>query len=320
MRFDCQSPFTWEHLNKKVRQTLGCQSNVFVYRGTHQALFETCLGLHLRFSHKRKLIAEVGLGDHYKNLEVEMAKLGVRFKSRFEDEMEKEVKQSLVYIHDLDDSLTAELYNHIETLKKLATTKLYRIHIAHHLFLQKKTFIQKLSDFDIIICALNQKYALVFTGEKVVLPVLTVGQLSWDLERDYLEILPFIDSDQKSYQPEISEFEANLPEGLLPWFQTEDKRIFDRSVVVLKNDDASALLELMAEEGIKAEGLGCHNPIEAASYCRWENQTWFDQASQFSRTEEDMRGLLAISGETLTDPNFKQKLTSALEKLHKLST
>lgn len=321
MRVDAQKPIEWRQINQKIQEKLNCNSKVYVYRGIHQALFETCLGLHLRFSHKRKVVAELGFGDHLKKTEVELAKLGVRLRNQFEEGIEKEEQSTLAYIHDLDDSLSAELYDHIETLKGVAPTKMYRIHIAHHLFHIKKTFIQKLTDYDIMVCALNEEYALVFTGEKIVLPTLTVGQLAWNLKRDVANVIELISSDAPTNQSAIQEFEQSLPDGVKPWFDQETaKRIYDRSVVILDGHDGSAMVELLSEElGLKIGEPGAKNALESVSYCRWQNESWFEQAPFYSRTENDLRGMLIIDGQII-DGQFKEAFSKCLQKLKELSS
>ncbi len=320
MRLDAQSPFVWRQINEKIKQQLGCDSRVFLYRGLHQAVFETCLGLHLRFGHKRKIVAEAGFGDHLSQTEIELAKLGVRFKDRFDEDIAKEEKGCLAYIHDLDDALTAELYDHIETLKSIAATKIYRIHLAHHLFHIRKSFVQSLSEFDIIIVALSSDYSLVFTGEKVVLPRLTVGQLPWNFETDWPPVLQALETQEKLFQSEITKFETDLPTGVQPWFTEQPaRRIHDRAVVILKDHDGAALLDLLNQAlGIETCPLGHSNPIEAASLCRWNNDSWFQQAEKVGRSRQDMQGLMMIDG-SIINAEFTETFKACFEKLKELS-
>lgn len=320
MRMSTQSPFEWQELNQSLKEVLSTEANVFVYRGLHQALFETCFGLHLRFSNKKRVIAETGFGDHLKKLEVELSKRGVRVKSEFSADMSSEEKETLVYLHDLDDAITAEVYDHIQTLKQLTETKIYRIHVAHHLFHIKKSFIQKLSEFDIMVCALSPEYALVFTGEKVVLPQLTVAQLAWNKKVDGDNIKDLIVSNHSLYPKEVQAFESSLPEGVEPWFDQNASRIFDRAAVVCKNHDASAIRELLLEEmQIENNYPGQHGPIETASYCRWQNEVWFEQAESKQRSKNDMRGLLLIDGAIIND-EFTQKFLACYQKIGELSS
>ncbi|MCJ8276282.1 MAG: hypothetical protein HRT44_13380 [Bdellovibrionales bacterium] len=245
MRVDGKDPFVWNQLNQLIKAQLGCESKVMVFRGLHQAIFETCLALHLKFGHKRRIVAQMGFGDHMRETELELAKLGVRIKDNFEEDMVKEEKANLAYIHDLDDSLTAELYNHIDTLKKVSETKMYRIHVAHHLFHYKKTFIQKLSEYDMIICSLDKYYSLVFCGEKVSLPQLSVRYVPWDLQKDGAEIMKLLKKDNKEMKNEVVKFESSLPQGVEPWFtKMPASRIYDRAMVIFKDIDAHAFMEL----------------------------------------------------------------------------
>lgn len=321
MRFNVKDPFAWDQLNLKVKQAIGCESKVMVYRGIHQALFEITMGLHIRFGHKRKIVAKIGFGDHLHRTELELSKQGVRIKTQFDEGMDKEEKNTLAYIHDLDDSVTGDLYNNIETLKQVAATKIYRIHVAHHLFHFKKNFVQKLSEYDLCVCSIDRDYALVFCGDKITLPQLSAQQLPWDPEVDSEKILNIIEAPPKEFQKEIISFETSLPPGIEPWFtKAPCPRIYDRAVVSLKNMDAFAFMELFYKEN----NLEMHRPMdqgimETTSYCRWQNDLWFQQASQFSRTEDQMRGLLCIDGKAINS-EFTEKFKKAYENLKKLSS
>lgn len=320
MRVDGKDPFVWDQLNQKVKTELGCESKVLVFKGLHQALFEVCLGLHLKYSHKRKIVAQIGLGDHLRDTELELAKLGVRIKDKFDEDMAKEEKATLAYIHDLDDSLNGELYNHIDTLKEISSTKIFRIHIAHHLFHFKKSFVQKLSEFDMCICSLDRDYALVFCGDKVSLPSLSVSQLPWDLNKDGEKLSQILNSGIKEKQKEVIAFESSLPEGVKPWFTVAPaRRIYDRAVIMFKDVDAFAFMELFSKEhGVNLQQPGQKGMFETSSYCRWQNDIWFNQAKYFSRTAEDMRGLLCIDAAAI-DVEFTKKFIQTFENIKSLS-
>ncbi|MCB0377018.1 MAG: hypothetical protein KDD33_00870 [Bdellovibrionales bacterium] len=317
MRIDSRNPVAWDELNSRIRMHLKCHSKVLVYPGLHHALFETCLGLHMRFPAKRRIYAELGFGDHLKNIEVELAKKGVRLKAGMDDEFEE--KSVLTYIHDFDDALTAELYNHMETLKGISQTKVFRIHLAHHMFHFNRKFTTSLTDFDICICSLDRRYALVFYGEKVNLPHLAVTELAWD-QADEKNILELIDRPAEQYREAIAGFESSLPSGVVPWF---DKfpypRLYDRALVSLKNHDGAAFVELFRQKFNSAEiPLGEHAPLESVSYCRWHNDSWFQQAVTMGRTAEDLQGLVAIDG-CIINESFKKQFSQVLEELNQLS-
>lgn len=321
MRLDAQPPYIWRQINQVIKEKLGGSNQVFLYRGMHHAIFETLMGLHLRFTHKRKLVTEIGLGDHLSHSEVELAKLGVRFKTEFETDMAKEEKACLAYIHDLDDALTGELYNHIETLKKVAGGKIYRIHLAHHLFQVKKSFVKNLSEYDIIIVSLSRDYALVLCGEKVSFPLLSAPQLPWSIESDARAVVQLMDKQVKLFQPEISQFESALPSKVRPWFRKQSaRRIYDRAVVTLEGYDGAAMMSLL-NQALKVESspLGGDNAIETLSQCRWQNEVWYQQAERFDKTPEQIQGTIIISG-ALVNTALSQVFKECLQKLDKLST
>ena len=91
------------------------------------------------------------------------------------------------------------------------------------------------------------------------------------------------------------------------------------SVQVIKEMDAYAFMELFYKES----GLEMHKPMEeglmeTTSYCRWQNDLWFQPAKNFSRTESQMRGLLCIEGKVL-NPEFLEKFKNTFNNLKKLS-
>ncbi len=321
MRIDAQPPYVWRQMNQFVKDKLGSPNNVYIYRGMHHALFETLVGLHLRFSHKRKIVSHIGFGDHLAHVELEMAKMGVRFKNEFEEDINKEAKSVLAYVHDLDDALTGELYNNIETLKNLQEQKIYRVHLAHHLFGVRKSFVKNLSDYDIIIVSLNSGYSLVFTGKKVVLPFMTVPQLPWSIETDLVQVMKSIEIEVKMYQPEINQFETSLPGGVKSWFrETSARRIYDRAIVYMEDHDGAAMLELLKKAmNVDSNPLGADNKFETASLCRWQNEVWFQQAEAKGLLRQQMQGMVIIDGSVLNTA-FSQVFKDCFQQLVKLST
>jgi hypothetical protein len=220
----------------------------------------------------------------------------------------------------LDDALTAELYNHIETLKLIQKHKIHRIHLAHHLYSVKKSFVKNLSDLDIIIVSVDQNYALVFTGEKVTLPILTVAQLPWSVEKDLVAVLTSVESQKQLFQSEIHQFEAALPSGVRPWFREKmAPRIFDRAVVVLKDHDGAAMMELLKKVlSVESAPLGADNKIETTSMGRWQNEIWLRQAEKRGLEAEQIQGTVIIDGQVLNTA-FSQVFKDCLNQLEQLS-
>lgn len=314
---DGQTSLVWREINKKIQEQLGSEQKAFVFRGVHAALFEICLGLHLRSSHKRKIMCEAGYGDHLRHTEIELAKLGVRLKSTFEESVEQDEKATLAYIHDIDDALTAERYDHTASLKRIEATKIPRVHIAHHLFAFDKKIPSSVLDYDILVCGLSENYALVIAGEKVTVPTFMTSQWAWDPVVDAEALIKLASETKKETQQEILAFESNLPSGVEPWFQDgKSKRLFDRAAIVLKGRDSFAMQELIYKEWSKPmPPAGSHVLVESASYCRWANEVWFEQAERNQRSREDIQGLLFIDGSILT-PEFKAVFSRCLQKLN----
>ena len=60
------------------------------------------------------------------------------------------------------------------------------------------------------------------------------------------------------------------------------------------------------------------NLFETASFCRWQNQNWFQQVKKLGRPEEHIRGLVSIDSKQI-DTLFPSAMSTALEKLLELS-
>lgn len=321
MRINAQASFQWQEINKRIQGELNCQSRVFLYQSFNQAVFEVLLGLHFRYPQKKKIVTDLGFADHTKTAEVELARLGVRLKDKFNEDIQSEESEVLAYVHDMDDAITAELYNHLETLKKLAGIKVMRVHLAHHLLQERQSFINKLSDYDIVIAALDYDLALVFTGEKVSFPFLGVATQPWDAQRDWPDLLKRLRPLCPTYEKAIERFESSLPEGVRPFFtDRERQRLYDRSLVILEDFEGSALVDLLQEKlKLPASHPSEHSSLESVSYSRWQNQSWFDQAKKMNKTENEMRGLVLIHGSLLNE-EFQKTFLQCLKELKILSS
>jgi hypothetical protein len=321
MRINGQAHFQWQEINKRIRAELGCQSKVFVFASFHQALFEVCMGLHLRFPHKKKIVAEMGLGDHFRFTEVELARHGVRTRPQLDlAAIDEEQKQILAYVHDMDDALTAEMYDHLDNLKAIAATKIVRVHLAHHLMQERSSFVNKLSDLDIVIAALDYNLALVFTGEKLSFPLLGTSQMSWCKDRDMDSILKRLRPPCPTFEKSILSFESQLPEGVEPWFpDPKHKRLFDRSLIYLPDHDGSAMVDLLLENlNLSSATPGEHCLLESASYARWQNEQWFERVEEQGRDWNQLRGMVMIHGSLLTK-DFAEVFKKSLSQLKELS-
>jgi len=321
MRINAQASFQWQEINKKIQDELNCESRVFLYKSFNQAVFEVLLGLHFRYPQKKRIVTDLGFGDHTKAAEVELARLGVRLRTEFADDFQSEEREVLAYVHDMDDPITAELYNHLDTLKKLSGSKIMRMHLAHHLLQERQSFVNKLSDFDIVVAALDYNLALVFAGEKISFPILGVASQSWDLKRDWPDLLKRLRPPCPTYEKAIQGFESALPEGVQPFFTNPlSQRLYDRSLIILEDFDGSALVDLLQEKlKFPANRPGEHSFLESVSYSRWQNQSWFDQAERMNKSVNDMRGLVLIHGSLLNE-EFQKTFLQCLKELEKLSS
>ncbi len=318
MRINSEPAYIWRKLNESVQNLLGCESKVYIYPNSKTALLDISMGLHLRLGHKKKMIVQLGLGDHGKSVEFELSRLGVRFKKNLEDDLPQEEKQVLAYVHDLDDAVTAQLFDNIEILKILAPTRIYKIHLAHHLFRFNKNFVQKLSDLDVIVANLSEDYTLVFTGEKSVVQPMMAENLGWNLDLDLQKITQELQKVEPTYQEAILHFENNLPAGITPWFTNGTHRLYDRSAIVVNEGDGSAFIELLSQSlNIPIKAAGSSQLLEATSPCRWSHS--FNTPPTSTSEIEKLRGLVIIHG-SLINEGFLKAIEKTLTQLIQLSS
>lgn len=316
MRLNARSPYLWRRINQSLQEKIETQANVFLFQSMHQAIFECLLGLHLRFSHKKKLVVQSGLGDHLEHSQVELAKVGVRFKEEWDEDLDKEEKACLAYVHDLDDALTGEIYDNLEVLRQLAQRKIYRIHIAHHLLNVTQSFTKKLTDYDIVIASVDHNRTLVFTGDKVILPILATSEWAWSQSDAEAQVVQTLSSATKMFPEEIKAFEAQLPEGVQPWFNEGISRLYDRSVIYLQGYDGEAMRQLLLRElGSDVDS----SYVESLSLCRWENEFWFKQAQERGLSIEQMQGSLILDARLLNE-DFLNLFNRCFEQLKELSS
>lgn len=325
MRLNARIPHLWFQLNEQLQKSLGSPTRLLVYRNFNQAVFETLLGLHLRFPSKKKWLSQLGFGDHTRAVQMELAKFGARMESLDPNQVLKDgsldERSLLAFVHDLDDSLTGELYDHIENLQVISKTRVPRIHLAHHLYLERPSFINRLSDVDIVIAGVDESLAMVFLSEKMSYPLLGAQVMNWHLEQDLVDFTKRAKRGFPTFEDRILKFEAQLPSGLSPWFKGhQQQRLFDRSLISVEHHDGLAFIEMLSEMleiPLGQPGENCL--LETASFSRWRNPVWLEQAERLGRTPEDLRGLVMIHG-SLINGDLTQKMMEALKELKQLST
>jgi|GEM_PF-2184389 len=322
MRINGQVPYGWDHLNQVARESLGVPHAVQVFKSTPHALFDICLGLHLKFSHKRKVISQLGQGSHLHNLQIEMAKLGVRFKKEFEvspeGDIDKDVKATLAYVCDRDDALTAEVFDRSKELAALAEKSIFRIHIFHHSYQVRPEILSEIGPYDIFVISINADMTVAVMGDKCLLPAFSANSLRWDLpEKELRTALSF---RRKEDLRKVIDFESNGIAEAEAWFPPDfEDRLFDRAVVTFPEFDGAAVVELFHQmHGLTWNPAGQRNLLETTSFSRWKNKLWLDQAQDFGRSPEDIRGTVSISLAALTD-GFQKHLQETVNELKTLS-
>ena len=307
----------WYQLNQWVQTQLSSPHSVCVFPGIHHALMELCLSMHLRFTHRRKLVVNMGFGDHLKGAELELARLGVRFKDSFDEDLKKEEKSCLAFIYDEDDLVTSEILQNEQAVDKIRSTKILRVRINHNGFRSGSLDLEALDDNEILVASLSPDYAIVVGGSKAPTPNLTVASLPWGDHRHQENLSKIFSTTRTEYHQAVSELEAQLPEEIVPWFTRDgSKRRFDRSVFVLKHHDGSAFRSLFLRD---QDGTSKNSFVETTSQGRWDSDICFRQAESKDRSLEELRGLVVIDGSQISSETLP-KIKEILAELNTLSS
>jgi len=320
MAISGQLLYQWEKLNSSIQEKLKLsETSALVFHSPSHALYECLMSLHLKFSHKRKIVAFLGQGDHGKMAQMEIAKLGVRFKDQFEDDLEKEKKMVLCTLSDGDNALTGEIFDSPDFLEKQKNMDLFMIKIFHHMW---PKHLENIQEKEIRILRLSRNHTIALLGSKVSLNGLGASTLNWNCQ-DYAAIEEALNQRPKEDKKTIQDFETQFSQDnhWEKWFSDNTGRYFDRCFLKLKGLDGGAFISLFNEQQGSSElPLGSSQTLESLSFSRWQNQNWLDQGEQFGCTAQDIKESVIIPLSLIeSDAELLPKMKEVALKLKELS-
>ena len=169
---DLRKPYQWEETNDQLKAQLKTPYQVRFYQSLQQALLETVMGFQNLYSHKRQFASHVGLGTHAEEAMLFLSRQGIK-NLEISNEQSSDEKKNIVHLLDLDDAITAEIYQNQHQIDE----KLFRISISHHLHLFAK-IPPTVKDTEVLIWSLPEG-AIAFHGKRCVsLPTILAPTLS----------------------------------------------------------------------------------------------------------------------------------------------
>jgi hypothetical protein len=300
---DLRKPYQWEETNDQLKQQLKTPYQVRFYQSLQQALLETVMGFQNLYSHKRQFASYVGLGTHAEEAMLFLSRQGIK-NLEIANELSNDEKKTIVHLLDLDDAITAEIYqNHYQIDEKL-----FRISVSHHLHLFTKT-PPTVKDTEVLIWSLPEG-AIAFHGKRCVsLPTI----LAPTLQCTAIPSLPLqMKSENKTW---VQQIEAQSIAGSKSLTGLSKERIYDRAFIAWADIEGEALRQTLITDHAIPE-----KHIEALSLSRWNELKLIAQCEKRGWFPEIFRGTLILSSDLSADKSLAKKIETAASKLRSIST
>jgi hypothetical protein len=300
---DLRKPYQWEDTNDQLKGQLKTPYQVRFYQSLQQALLETVMGFQNLYSHKRQFASHIGLGTHADEAMLFLSRQGIK-NLEISNELSNDEKKTIVQLLDLDDAITAEIYQNQYQIDE----KLFRISISHHLHLFTKT-PPTVKDTEVLIWSLPEG-AIAFHGKRCVsLPTILAPTLSCTA----LPTLPLpLKTENKAW---VQQIEAQSIAGSQSLKGLSEVRTYDRAILAWTDIEAEALRQTLITDHAIPE-----TQLEALSLSRWNELKLITQFEKRTWSPEIFRGTLILSSELSADKAVTKKIESSVTKLRSLST
>jgi len=316
VRISFQSSQHWQELNESVDVHLGLkerQLNSRLYAGLNHALTEVALGLIKQFPHKKKAYFVKGQSPAFEQQMIGLAREGLQISPL--DSLNAPVDpEALFVLYSEDDPLFGLLYD-VEALEtSLKDTKVFRLRVSH----VHQAFLplpKELSRFDVRLCAVSPKVALVITSERLRWPALSAEGLAFS-EDDLAPVRQFKSPDFLNPH-DVETFESLPIDGMVAPLKGRH-RIYDRAVVSWRDMDGWAVISRLAEQlKFKLPPAGFASPLETTSLRRWGGYKTMDWLSEFGFDDHLIRGTIMID-HTLLNKDLPPLVEKVREQILKI--
>lgn len=320
MLIDVRRPEMWGELNDKVKELLRLPEAVRsqCYQGLGHAIFEVTQSTAQFMAHKKSVAFIKGQTPVFDDL------LAYYYKETYQvnvlshlqlgsvsDWVNNLNKDTNFVVFSEDHPVTGQLYGFTEELDDLLNKKrIWSIRISHFQHLVKPVEIRP---YTVRLCSFSPDVAVALLGSRYRSPSLVAHNMNWH-EEEFIQCLQKISQDIREDQALVEKFETEVASKVEVFFPPNSARIFDRSVVVLKDVNAEAVAQrLFMKLNLNPEVAW--TLISTTNMCYWTGIKMFRHWWEPTPHADTLRGLLVISNQALVIKDFAKHLISSYEEI-----
>lgn len=320
MLIDVVRPETWEELNDQVKSSLGLESRLRArcYNGISQAVYEISQSTAQFMSHKKSIGVILGqtsvfeglLPFYYKETYEVHARSHVQL-SDVKEWVEGLKKDTNFVLFSEDHPVTGEIYPFADELDKLLNEKrIFSFRVSHARHFHHALEVRP---YSVRLCSFSSQTAVAILGERFRSPALAVQNMDWDAST-FLQDLKGEQGCRQENHLLVEKVEKELEEIATPFFSANQSRLYDRAVCVFSDVSAEALAECVFKKmGMTSEEGWRH--LETTNMCHWAVVKMFRHWWDPEPSLEQLRGLLVVGPEFLSNPGFIDSVKSSYADL-----
>lgn len=309
----------WDRINEILSHKVKLEEGqtIRVYRDAASAVFECAFGLGQFLAHKRSIAIVKGQTNYFEFVTAHFYKQLINIQichphdfTSVKEWVEGLKKDTNFVLVAEDHPVTAERYGFVDELDSLlAEKKIFCIRLSH--FLHRYHPLQ-VGIYTVQI-QVHNSFAIAICGERFKTPPMLAHVQSWSEE----DIVSF-DKEELNYEDQnlVSTFEKSVSDISDAYFDASKSRIWDRSVVVLKNVAASAVIELLAERwGVTVD----ETLMSTTNQCLWDSLRQFKAWWSPTPSAEVLSCMLIVPVNVLSKKDFASELRGAYEEIRMMS-
>jgi hypothetical protein len=331
MSFDLRLAHSWEDQGRFVKGILGiadASTQVGLYHGIGHAILDILYGMKEFWPLKKSLVV-VTDGDPYLssclrcfiretyNI-IQLNSFDIGNVTEWVSSLKTDV---LAVIYSGDHAFTGELLLPQELSERLSAKKICSIEIQHSLHAYSK---RPVYPWHVQIQHFFPDLAVAIQGARVRMFQHSAPLLDWsyrNLEHELQNWKEVQKEDAEIVKRFEKQFNVKNKWDVQVYFNgQQEKRLWDRSILIAKNLGGDHLIHRIAEKlNIKLNGAGFSDLLETAHFCRWKAAKEFHWWGQGITGMEDFQSLIAISTNILVRENFFNTFTEVLSTCHQES-
>lgn len=314
----------WDRINDRLKLKLQIDDSqtVRVYRDAASAVFECAFGTAHFLAHKRSVGIFKGQTSYFESVTAHFYKqlLNVqtilpRDLNSVEDWVNGLKKDTSLVLVAEDHPITGEVYPFVDELDRLLNEKkIYCLRLSHRQWRYQPMSVAAYT----VRIQIYDELCLAYCGERFKSPPMLAQVQPWK-ESDLVHL-------QKEYRhfedkKLVLDFESSVSSFAASYFgelgKSEVSRLWDRSVLILKDVSSAALAELLAE---RQSLIMAELPVYSTNQCLTGTlrafKGWWDPAP----TAEVLSSLLVLPTVLLQQKDFASEFRAAYEEIKSLSS